>query len=113
MWLATYYIPLGFAVWVQIIEVHLQCQHKNEEEIQLAKKGKQFRDLKGLGIRLKQVRNAKKLSQLDVGALMDVSNSAVRYWEDGTNEPPLEYIAYLIESGDCDPYWLLFGDEPM
>lgn len=43
--------------------------------------------------------------------LMDVSEASVRAWECGRAEPPLSYIAHWIESGEADPYWLLFGDE--
>jgi transcriptional regulator with XRE-family HTH domain len=77
----------------------------------MAKKGKPFKDLTGLGLRLKSLRQAKELTQKEAGMLMDVSEASVRAWECGRAEPPLSYIAHWIESGEADPYWLLFGDE--
>jgi len=77
----------------------------------MPKKGKPFRDLIGLGLRLKGLRQAASLTQGAAGVLRGVSEASDRAWEAGRAEPPLEYLAHWIESCEADPYWLIFGDE--
>ena len=76
----------------------------------MALKQIKFKDLEGLGSRLKLLRERKKLTVEAAAAPFGIAGSTITRWEKGTIEPPLGYLAYWIESGDCDPYWLLFGD---
>jgi len=79
-------------------------------EFELVKKALPFKDRKGLGARLKKLREVRGLSKVAIGGLLGVSDTAVGKWEGGTTEPPISCIAYWIESGGVDPCWLLYGE---
>ena len=49
-----------------------------------------------IGERIKELRTEKKLSQMQLGKLIGVSQKAVDYWERSVNEPKSSYIIALV-----------------
>ncbi len=75
----------------------------------MSKKVLPFRGLNHLAERLKKARDIMKLSQGEVAETFGVSVVAVSNWERGKVEPPLGYLAYLVEKHSFNLSWLLFG----
>ncbi len=49
-----------------------------------------------IGERIKELRTEKKLSQMQLGKLIGVSQKAIDYWERSVNEPKSSYIIALV-----------------
>ena len=63
-----------------------------------------------MGDRIKLLREAKGLTQSELGKLCGVSKSAVSQWEDGsTANIKLSYFMRLIEVLGTDPKYLIWG----
>jgi len=48
--------------------------------------------IKEFGIRLKELRRARKMSTTDLAKLVGVSNSTISRWENAKISPTLEYV---------------------
>ena len=77
----------------------------------MAVKSVPFKDMKGLGEKLKKVRIAAELTAMKIAQRFGTSHTAISNWERGVSEPPLAYLAYLAENFNCDLNWLLLGKE--
>ena len=51
-----------------------------------------------LGDRIKELRNEKNISQMQLAKLIGVSQKAIDYWERNVNEPKASYIALLVKT---------------
>ena len=78
----------------------------------MAVKSVPFKDMKGLGEKLKKVRIAAELTAMKIAQRFGTSHTAISNWERGVSEPPLAYLVYLAEHFNCDLNWLLLGTEP-
>ncbi|MCH7386594.1 helix-turn-helix domain-containing protein [Acinetobacter modestus] len=63
-----------------------------------------------LGIRLKQLRKDKKLTQQQLADKVGVSKTSVIYWEKDENVPKHESLMLLASALDVSPSWILNGD---
>lgn len=63
----------------------------------------------GAGPRLRETRKAAGLSAVELGALVGLSESAVRNQENGTNGIPADAAEAYAKALGVDPGWLLFG----
>lgn len=78
----------------------------------MAEKRLPFRDLTGLGERLREVRKAKGVTLKQVAEELSVSYPSVARWEKGGSEPPLEYLLYAVrELGAASIDWLFTGED--
>ncbi len=62
-----------------------------------------------LGSRIRKLRNDKKLTQAWLSKASGVSRSSVVQWEQDTNQPRGESLIALAKALNCDPNWLLTG----
>lgn len=67
---------------------------------------------KAFGRRLRDARERKGLTLVQVGAMVDKGKAGVGHWETGTNIPRADYVAKLAVELDVDPAWLLLGRKP-
>ena len=51
-----------------------------------------------IGVKIKELRLEKGLSQLNLGKLIGVSQKAIDYWERNVNEPKASYIISLVKT---------------
>lgn len=61
--------------------------------------------------RLKQAREARNLTQADLGRMLGVTAAAIGHWERGIREPTLEMLSRWGEALGV-PVLMLVGDEP-
>ncbi|PAE20542.1 hypothetical protein CHH80_11055 [Bacillus sp. 7504-2] len=59
-----------------------------------------------IGYRIKQKRNEKRLTQSQLGALVNVSSQVISNWERGYTHPNHEDVARLAEALDCSTEYL-------
>ncbi len=60
-----------------------------------------------IGLRIKELRTERNLSQRALAKEIGVSQKAVGYWEQGKNEPKATYILALAEYFDVSADYLL------
>ena len=60
-----------------------------------------------IGIKIRHLRESKKLSQKEFAQLLGVSNSRVSNWEQGTNRPDVNILADICELLDTSADELL------
>ena len=53
-----------------------------------------------IGIKIKELRTEKGLSQMQLGKIIGVSQKAIDYWERNVNEPKASYIIALVKTFD-------------
>ncbi len=53
-----------------------------------------------LGERIKELRNERGISQMQLGKAVGVSQKAVDYWERNVNEPKASYVIALVRFFD-------------
>ena len=51
-----------------------------------------------IGEKIKELRNEKGLSQMQLGKVVGVSQKAIDYWERDVNEPKASYIIALVKT---------------
>ena len=61
--------------------------------------------------KIKKLRNDKRLTQTDLANRLDVSRSAVNAWEQGTNNPTLNYAVELAEIFEVSIDYLIGGSD--
>ena len=67
-----------------------------------------------LGDRIKEARKAKKLSQRQLAALIDVKHNSICDWEKNRHSPDINLLPKLCEVLDVKANWLLEdGDKPV
>lgn len=59
------------------------------------------------GIRIRELRTERGLSQLALAKQIGVSQKAIDYWERGVNEPKASYIVALCDYFDISADYLL------
>jgi len=64
-----------------------------------------------LGTRIRKLRIKQNLTQALVSKASGVSRSSVVQWEQDTNQPRGESLIALAKALDCDPDWLLHGND--
>lgn len=64
-----------------------------------------------IGSRIKRLRKSKKMSQVELGNLIDVSGVSIGYWERGFNEPLYENLIALAQVLDTTIPYLKDGIE--
>ena len=62
-----------------------------------------------IGSRIKQLRNAKKLTQKDIAKKIGTSDAAVVHWEKDVNVPKLEYLNILAPLLDTTVDYIMYG----
>tara|TARA_R110002020_G_scaffold475551_1_gene710868 strand:- start:114 stop:761 length:648 start_codon:yes stop_codon:yes gene_type:complete len=62
-----------------------------------------------LGQRILKLRKNRKLSREALGAKIGVSKTSVKNWEDGENDPKLEYLQLLADYFKCSVEYLTKG----
>lgn len=62
-------------------------------------------------VRIKTRRKELQLTQSDVAHVIGVSKTSVSQWEHGETAPKGENLFALCKILQCDPNWLLFGEE--
>lgn len=68
-------------------------------------------DLSTLGGRIKYARKEKKMSQVQLGKAVGVTQSAVGQWERGeTKEMTPSNLLRAADALDCNPVWLVTGE---
>ena len=61
--------------------------------------------------RLKELRIEKKISQAEIGKLLNMSKMAVSHWEKGNSEPSIEQLKILAKYFDVSVDYLIgFSD---
>ena len=60
-----------------------------------------------IGNRIKELRNERNLSQMNLAKQIGVSQKAIDYWERGVNEPKASYIVLLCDYFDISADYLL------
>lgn len=60
-----------------------------------------------IGNRIKELRNERNISQMNLAKQIGVSQKAVDYWERGVNEPKASYIVLLCDYFDISADYLL------
>lgn len=66
-----------------------------------------------LGDRIRMLRQSRKMSQDQLGAVLKVSGASVSQWENGaTQNLKIENFLRFCSFFNCDPTWLAFGDNP-
>ena len=63
-----------------------------------------------LGIRIKELRKMKNLTQMDLANAIDVSLDTVKNWEQGYNYPTIDKLVYLTHFFKCNIDFL-FGNQ--
>lgn len=64
-----------------------------------------------IGIRIKELRIEKRLSQRELGEKLGFCNQLVSFWESGKREPSLDAVLMLAEFFNSSPNYLLgFAD---
>lgn len=63
-----------------------------------------------IGLRIKKLRKAKKLTQVKLGNLVEVSDVTVGYWEKDVNEPKYENISNLAAVLDTTIEYIKYGE---
>ena len=53
-----------------------------------------------IGEKIKELRNEKGLSQMQLAKMIGVSQKAIDYWERNVNEPKASYIIALVKTFD-------------
>ena len=53
-----------------------------------------------IGEKIKELRIEKRLSQMQLGKAINVSQKAIDYWERSVNEPKVSYIIALVKYFD-------------
>lgn len=66
-----------------------------------------------ISLRIKELRNAKKLSQVELSKALMVSQSAVSQYENGARSPDSAFLSKLCSVFDVNLNWLLTGSGPM
>ena len=51
-----------------------------------------------IGKKIKELRIEKRLSQMQLAKMIDVSQKAIDYWERNINEPKANYIIKLVKA---------------
>ncbi len=68
-------------------------------------------EIKDIGLRIKQLRKVKSLTQKDLGLITKTSTSRISEYENGNGCPNAEFLAAIIDCyPEIDLYWLLFSD---
>lgn len=70
-------------------------------------------DQSDVGKRLKIFRLQQNLNQDKIARLFDRSRSAISAMETGSSNMTLNHLKSLIIEYQINPYWLLFGSEPI
>ena len=65
-----------------------------------------------LGIRIKELRTKKKISQEELASMLYVTDKTISSWENARTEPSLEMVKKLSEILECSISYLLYGDTP-
>ncbi len=61
--------------------------------------------------RLKELRIEKKVSQVEIGQLLNMSKMAISHWEKGNSEPSIEQLKILARYFDVSVDYLIgFSD---
>lgn len=60
-----------------------------------------------IGNRIKELRNERNISQMNLAKQIGVSQKAIDYWERGVNEPKASYIVLLCDYFDISADYLL------
>ncbi|MDE7107101.1 MAG: helix-turn-helix domain-containing protein [Clostridiales bacterium] len=60
-----------------------------------------------IGNRIKELRNERNISQMNLAKQIGVSQKAIDYWERGVNEPKASYIILLCDYFDISADYLL------
>lgn len=60
-----------------------------------------------IGNRIKELRNERNISQMNLAKQIGVSQKAIDYWERGVNEPKASYIVLLCNYFDVSADYLL------
>ena len=63
--------------------------------------------MKTLGIRLKELRNEKKLTQKELSIILKTNNSSICDWECGRTEPSVYYIIEICKYFQISADYLL------
>lgn len=63
-----------------------------------------------IGTRISELRKKKKLTQLELGNIIHVSDKTISSWESNRTEPSLNDIVVLSEAIDTTITYLLYGD---
>ncbi len=64
-----------------------------------------------IGMRIKELRTERHISQLSLAKQIGVSQKAIDYWERGINEPKASYIILLCDFFDVSADYLLCRHE--
>ncbi len=65
-----------------------------------------------IGERLKELRNKKKITQVDLANKLYVTDKTISSWESNRTEPSLEILVNISEILDCSVGYLIYGDNP-
>ena len=79
----------------------------------MAKISINFKDLEGLGKRLKSVRMQKYPNADILGHEIGIAGTTITRWEKGKGEPRLAYLVFLAGKMSVDLDWLILGREPV
>lgn len=63
-----------------------------------------------IGMRISELRKKKKLTQIELGSIIHVSDKTISSWESNRTEPSLNDIVVLSEVIDTTPTYLLYGN---
>lgn len=63
-----------------------------------------------IGLRIKKIRQSKKITQVQLATQLDVSQTAIALWENGSRRIPLEIIDEISLILNVSASYLLFGD---
>lgn len=67
--------------------------------------------LSSIGERIREMRKLRELKQIQISDIVGVSAQAVSLWEKSEAVPSSDKIIPLSEILNCDPLWLLTGEE--
>jgi transcriptional regulator with XRE-family HTH domain len=84
------------------------CEKQGHNAQVLVEKQETFRDIVSFGMRLREERKRRKLSQEAFGTLGGVHYNSQSSYEKGASEPSATYFAGLAAAG-VDVHWLLTG----
>ncbi len=65
-----------------------------------------------IGERLRGVRKARKVTQVELATRTGIAHSTLVRIERGQAKPKLQTVWKLAEKLEVDPKWLTFGDKP-
>ncbi len=63
------------------------------------------------GERISQLRQNKRLTQKELAAKLYVADRTISSWEMGRTEPSLEMVVKLSEVLECNPSYIIYGDD--